>query len=168
MPVVDSIINLLRENIVISIVWLLLGAISFLGFFFRNAIFYEYKKWREDDGETEELKWYKNTASLARQVQRVWESKYVEPNERNEPYSKDEVKAEMGLLADQLDRHASNITADTAPPEFVTMVYETAQECRSVENCITGIGNNQQLEEQGEKAVKKAEELEESAKHRLN
>jgi hypothetical protein len=98
----------------------------------------------------------------------VWESKYVEPNERNEPYSKDEVKAEMGLLADQLDRHASNITADTAPPEFVTMVYETAQECRSVENCITGIGNNQQLEEQGEKAVKKAEELEESAKHRLN
>jgi hypothetical protein len=111
--------------------------------------------------------WFEETATLARQVQRVWESKYVEPKNRGEAFSRDEVKGEMGLLADQLDRRASDVRANNVPPEIVNLVYDTAQECRSVENYITGIGSNPDFEEQGEEAAEMAEKLEQAASHRL-
>lgn len=166
MAVFDTITNLLGENPLLSGGGFLLAILGFAVTFFRKAIFYEYKQWREDD-EKDDLEWYQKTASLARQVQRVWEGKYKEPIARGEAFSHDEVKAELGLLADQLDRHASKVSTNDVPPELVNMVYDTAQECRSTENCITGIGSNPEFEEQGKSAVKMAEELEESAEHRL-
>lgn len=166
MPIFDTLIHFFNTNPFLSGGGLL-AAIGSIGVFFRKAIFYEYKRWREDDGIDENQEWFKKTASLARHVQRIWEGKYVEAKSRKEAFSYDEVKAELGLLADQLDRHASQVSREDVAPEFINLVYDTAQECRSTENCVIGIGGNSEFENQGEKAVEMAEQLEESAQHRL-
>ena len=167
MAFIDSLLNFVRNYLVVS-TGALLGVLAFIGVFFRNALLYEYKRFRESgERDEDEVGWFEETATLARQVQRVWESKYVEPKSRGEAFSHDEVKGEMGLLADQLDRQASDVRANSVPPEIINLVYDTAQECRSAENCLTGIGNNPDFEEQGEEAVERAKELEQAASHRL-
>lgn len=167
MAIIDSILNFVRNNLVVSS-GAVVAFLVFIGVFFRDALLYEYKRFRESGEEDEDdVGWFEGTATLARQVQRVWVSKYVEPKTRGEAFSYDEVKGEMGLLADQLDRQASDVRANDVPPEIVNLVYDTAQECRSVENCLTGIGSNPDFEEQGEEAVEMAEELEQAASHRL-
>lgn len=167
MSILDTIANFLTKNPLLSGGSLIIAVVGFVSVLFRKAIFYEYKRWREDTDTDKHQEWFEKTASLARHVQRIWEGKYEEPKARGEAFSYDEVKAELGLLADQLDRHASQVSREDVPPEVINMVYDTAQECRSTENCFTGIGANTKFENQGEKAVKLAEKLEEAAQHRL-
>ncbi|WP_248908191.1 hypothetical protein [Halocatena marina] len=166
MAILDSVLHFLRGHPLLSGVTVM-AVLVFVVVFVRYVLLYGYKRSREETTSADGPDWQRKIVIVAKEVQWVWESKYVEPESRGEAYSIDEVKGEMGLLADKLDRNASNVTANEVPPEFVTMIYETAQKCRSVESCLTGVGQNPQFVEEGTKAVEAAEKLEKAARHHL-
>lgn len=165
---ISELLNWIIANPIAAFFAFLSLILSSIIWFMRNALFYEYKRWREqrqeDDGYTE---WYNEALTLSRQVQRFWESKYVEPQSRGEAVNYDEVKGEMGLLADQLDRLATRADEEIVPPEFLNLVYRTANHCRRIERVRIGVGRNSEFEERGEEAVENADQLEEAAKRRL-
>jgi len=160
----SSISILIPESPIEWGITILLSAVAFSAILLRNIlkeiIVHEYKKrWSEGNKE-----WYKDAASLARQVQTTWEGQYLLPRERGDNYSFDKIKGEMGLLADQLDRHAADIESEEVEDEVYQLVRETAQECRSLEHVRTHIGKNKEFKQQGDKAEKVAERLEYKAR----
>ena len=157
----SSIINFLSGNpLLVTLGALLLGGV---GYFIKRAGFYEYKRWREADNSEQAIEWYTAARTRARHVQRLWGSKFIEPIENGDVFTHDEVKGEMRLAADQLDRLASKADEDEVSPTVVKLVRQTASKCRRVGNTRVGLGNNPHFKERGEEAVAAAETLEDAA-----
>ena len=164
---ISNIINLLSGNIsLIAVLTLVFGGVWY---FMKRVGFYEYKRWREaanSEQNEEATEWYKDTRTRARHVQRFWESKYLEPLENGDAFTHDEVKGEMRLAADQLDRLASKADEDKVAPTVVTLVRQTSTKCR-VGNTWVGMASNSHFRERGEEAVAAAETLEDAANENL-
>lgn len=120
---------------------------------------YRIRRERAVESSQELENWYQDVAALARQVQRKWESIFVETREAGEYPSWDELQSEMGLLADQLDRKASS-APDGVEYDVVDQIHTTASNCRRISDIRTHMNVEPEFREAGDDAVAAAETLE--------
>lgn len=107
--------------------------------------------------------WYKDVATYAGELQRIWKSKVEERDAPN--YS--ELQRTLKIRANAISRHSSEGENLNVDQEIIKQLETTAKKCRGISTQHLGIGAGSRLDGEGEELVEEAEKLQRMAQERL-
>lgn len=117
----------------------------------------------EDEAEVNE--WYSETASIASDVQNIWESDYerIVSDERKGRVDYDELQRVIKLRSKQMNTHIADSSSLDVDGDVVEELEQLKDKSSALSQTITSIGSNTEFRDRGREMVEKAKNVEEVA-----
>lgn len=117
----------------------------------------------EDKAEINE--WYSETASMASDVQNIWESDYerIVSDERKGRVDYDELQRVIKLRSKQINAHIAESSSLDVDEGVVEELEQLKDKSSALSQTITSIGNNTEFRDRGREMVEKAKNVENAA-----
>lgn len=117
----------------------------------------------EDKAEVND--WYSETASIASDVQNIWENDYerIVSDERKGRVDYDELQRVIKLRSKQMNTHIADSSSLDVDGDVVEELEQLKDKSSALSQTITSIGSNTEFRDRGREMVEKAKNVEEVA-----